>query len=169
MSLVRLLFSILFLKAKPQDMPFDYSSMIRIVLIYLVSGVFVLSKTVEVDVAVYSMVLDIVVLAAFTGGCLILLKLKPRLVQTFAALFGTGVLFHLLAWPIIEQLSMPTLSDSEKSTLSLLFLLLLSWQILVNAHIYRNALSVNMTKAVVLAIAYWLMSMTLSQIIIPAS
>ena len=169
MSLVRLLFSIMVLKAKPQDIPFDFAGMLTLVAIYAASGVFVMGNTVDVDIAIYSMVLDTVTLSLFSVACLELLKLKPRWVQTFAALFGTGILFHLLAWPIIEQLSQTSLPDSDKTTLSLLFLLLLSWQIMVNAHIYRNALSVDMTKAVVLTIAYWLMSMTLSQIIIPAS
>lgn len=165
MSLTRLLFSIMILKSKPQDIEYNPGQSGIVILLYLLSGVFVLSKSIQFDIAVYSMILDAAVLSLFSAGCLMLLQLKARLVQTFAALFGTGIIYHLLAWPVIEQLSMNDIADSDKSTLSLVFLMLLSWQILVNAHIYRNALSVDMTKAVVLSIAYWLMSMTLSQII----
>ena len=156
------------LKSKPQDIEYNPGQSGVVALLYLLSGIFVLSKTIQFDIAVYSMILDAVVLGLFSAGCLILLRYKARLVQTFTALFGTGIIYHLLAWPVIEKLSMSDLTDSDKSTLSLVFLMLLSWQILVNAHIYRNALSVDMTKAVVLSIAYWLMSMTLSQIIFPA-
>ena len=169
MSLTRLLFSIMVLKSKPQDIEYNPGQSGIVILLYLLSGVFVLSKSIQFDIAVYRMILDAAVLSLFSAGCLILLRLKARLVQTFAALFGTGVIYHLLAWPVIEQLSMNDIADSNKSTLTLVFLMLLSWQILVNAHIYRNALSVDMTKAVVLSIAYWLMSMTLSQIIFPAT
>jgi len=165
LSLTRLLFSIMILKSKPQDIEYNPGQSGIVILLYLLSGVFVLSKSIQFDIAVYSMILDAAVLSLFSAGCLMLLQLKARLVQTFAALFGTGIIYHLLAWPVIEQLSMNDIADSDKSTLSLVFLMLLSWQILVNAHIYRNALSVDMTKAVVLSIAYWLMSMTLSQII----
>ena len=152
------------LKSKPQDIEYNPVRLAVVVLLYLVSGVVILSKTIQIDIAVYNMILDLVVLTSFSAGCLALLQLKARSVQTLTALIGTGVVFHGLAWPVIEQLSMSDIPDSDKSTLSLIFLMLLSWQILVNAHIYRNALSVDMTKAVVLSIAYWLMSMTLSQI-----
>ena len=168
MSLARLLFLIMVLKARPQDIEYNLSQCGVVVLLYLFSGILVLGNSTQIDIAIYSMLLDAAVLISFSAGCLILLQLKARVVQTFVALFGTGVVFHFLAWPIIEQLSVSDITDSNKSTLSLMFLMLLSWQILVNAHIYRNALSINMTKAVVLSIAYWLMSMTLSQIIIPA-
>ena len=166
MSLARLLGSIMFLKSKPQDIKYNAGQLRFIVLFYLFSGTVVLSGSTQIDTAVYSMMLDTAVLGSFTAGCLVLLQLRARLVQTFAALFGTGVIFHCLAWPIIEQLSKSDLTDSDKSMLSMVFLMLLSWQVLVNAHIYKHALSVDMTKAVVLSVAYWLMSMTLSQIII---
>lgn len=168
MSLVRLLFSIMVLKSKPQDIEFDPRITGATILLYVASGVFVLSRATQFDTAIYSMMLDAVVLAVFSAGCLALLQLQPRIVQVFAALFGTGIIYNLLAWPIFEQLDANEVADTNKSMLSLMFLLLLSWQILVNAHIYRHALSVDMTKAVVLSIAYWLMSMTLSQIVFPA-
>lgn len=166
MSLLRLFFSIMLLKAKPQDIPYKPRALVAIVLFYIFSGIFVLSKSTEPDIAVFSVILDVAVLAIFSAVCLNVLGLKVRLAQTFAALYGTGAIYHMLAWPIIEQLNQNDLIDSTKSILSLMFLLLLSWQILTYAHIYRNALSVDMIKAVVLSIAYWLMSMTLSQIII---
>lgn len=169
MSLVRLMFSLMVLKSKPQDIEYHQGRLGLLVLLYLLSGIFVLGKSIQIDIAVYSMVLDVAVLTVFSVGCLTLLQLKARLVQTLSALFGTGAIYHCLAWPVIEQLSMNDVSVSVKSTLSFVFLMLLSWQILVNAHIYRNALSVDMIKAVVLSIAYWLMSMTLSQIIFPVA
>lgn len=153
------------LKAKPQDIAYRPTGLMSIVLFYVFSGIIVLGSTTESDVAIFSIVLDAAVLAIFSSACIYLLQYKARLVQTLAALFGTGIIFHLLAWPVIVQLNVSDLSDSSKSTLSLVFLMLLSWQILVYAHIYRSALSINMTKAVLLAIAYWLMSMTLSQLI----
>ena len=169
MSLPRLLVSIMVLKSKPQDIKYNLNQLSLVVLLYLFSGVLVLSNSIEIDTAVYSMVLDAAVLASFTAGCLMLLQLKARLVQTFVALFGTGVIYHGLAWPMIEALSKSDLTDDNKATLSLMFLMLLSWQILVNAHIYKHALSVDMTKAVLLSVACWLMSMTLSQIIFPVA
>ena len=165
----RLLLSIMLLQSKPQDLAYSVYVLKVILGLYVASGVFVLSRTTETNIALYSMALDVAVLSAFTMGCLAVLRLQARLVQTFLALFGTGAIYHMLAWPIIEQLNKTDLSDSTKASLSFAFLMLLSWQILVNAHIYRHALSVDLMKAVVLSIAYWLMSTTLSQILIPVS
>lgn len=155
------------LQARPQDIRYDQSLLLVLTVLYLLSGSLSLSSAIQADVAVYGMILDLVVLVLFCYGCLMALQLKARLVQTLSALIGTGIIFHLMAWPVIEQLSA---SDRliQDSTLALIFLLLMSWQVLVNAHIYRNALMLDMTKAIVLAIAFWLMSMTLSQMIFPS-
>jgi len=154
------------LRAGPQDIAYDPRGLAGIILVYAASGIFVLSRTVETGVAVSSMILDVSVLIIFSAGCLSILRLTARTVQSLAALFGTGIIYHLLAWPVVELLSQGDITDSAKSTLTLLFLMLMSWQILVNAHIFRNAFAVNMVKAMVLSISYWLMSMTMSQMII---
>jgi hypothetical protein len=156
---------LLLLGAAPQDLPYSLALTARIVVVYLISGVVVQGGIVEPLSAISQMILSLTVTLAFTYVVLSALELKPRLVQTFAALVGVGIFFNLLAWPILLQYQEQTSADSIAGILSFFIIMLTSWELLVNAHIYRHALNVKMSQAIILSLGLFFMSYTLSQMI----
>jgi hypothetical protein len=98
---------------------------------------------------------------------LVALNKSARLMQTFAALIGVSLLFNVLSWPVFSVLADGSASEALKSTMSLLFLLLISWEVLVKAHIFKHALEMKMFAALALSFSLFFISITLSQLLLP--
>lgn len=162
------LIALLFLKSAPQDLSFDKSLAIRLSFLYWFSGVLVLSSTLRPGLEVQSMVLSLAILLGFTYAMLRAFNLEARFLQTISAMAGVSVLFNLVSWPLLYVVSVETDNDSSQTLVSLLFLMLISWEILVKAHIFKHALELSMFKAMVLSFALFFITMTLSQLLFPS-
>ena len=101
-------------------------------------------------------VLDLVLLCAFTMALLYLVNKPRRILQTLSALAGAG---SILAIPAI-LLTLVTQSGIGPDTqnLSVLWLLLLFWNLLVTAHIIRHALSSSLALGIGMSLVYILVS-----------
>ena len=166
--LLRIL-AILLLRAGPQHLPYSLSLFAILTLLYLASGVLVLTTAMSSAQAVANMVLDVVVLLAFSYFCLSLLKYKARFVQMVSALAGIGIVCHLLAWPLFMQLQDMQEQEQGVKIAALLMLLLISWQVLVFAHVFRHAMKMSMMRALALSFGYLFLSMAAAEIIFPGS
>ena len=93
--------------------------------------------------------------------------MKARYLQTVTALIGTGIIFNLMAWPVLSFGGLEQASAVAGQLLSLVVIALISWEVLVTAHIFRNALDTKMTQAVLLSMALFLVTLTLSQLVFP--
>ncbi|MCK5002596.1 MAG: hypothetical protein KAJ92_00080 [Gammaproteobacteria bacterium] len=159
----------LLLKAAPQDLPYSTGVMGRVIFLYLISGIMVMSDTVELSLAMGQMLLNILIILFFSYVILSSLNLKVRFVQTVTALIGTGIVFNLLAWPVLSYNDIEQASELAQQLFLLVVLMLVSWEVLVTAHIFRNALNTKMTQAVILSMALFFVSLTLSQLAFPES
>lgn len=159
----------LLLKTAPQDLPCSSGLMSRIIFIYLLSGLVVQSGMVEPSQSISRMLLNLGIIMFFTYVVLSSLKLKARFVQTISALVGVGIIFNLLAWPLLKQLGKEASPEPLAGIISFLVLLLMSWELLVTAHIYRHALNAKMGHAIILSLGLFFISITLSQMIFPES
>ena len=157
----------LLLKTAPQDLPYSLGLMNRIIFLYMVSGLVVQNGMVEPSLSIGRMVLSLAITMFFTYVILLSLELKMRFVQTISALVGTGIIFNLLAWPLLNQLAGEESPEVSAGIISFLILLLMSWELLVTAHIYRHALNAKMIHAIILSVGLFLISITLSQLIFP--
>lgn len=166
-SVARKLLFMLLLQTAPQNLPYSSRLMNRVIFLYLFSGIVVLNGVIEPSMALPRMILSILVLMGFSYLVLSMLGLKPRFVQTVTALVGTGVIFNLMSWPLLGLLGAENVADSMANMLSLLILMLISWEVMVTAHIYRHALNMQLAKAIILSIGLFLMNMTLSQLLFP--
>ena len=168
MTVAQKIILILLLKAAPQDLPYSTSLMARVIFLYLVSGMIVVGGLVEPGLALGRMLLNIGITMFFSHVLLTSLNLKSRFVQTITAIIGTGIVFNLLAWPILIYGDVEETSAAMQ-ILSLIVLMLISWEILVSAHIFRNALNTKMPQAIMLSMALFFISLTLSQLLFPES
>ncbi len=166
--LLRIL-AILLLKAGPQQLPYSLSLLATLTLLYLASGVLVLATSMSAGQAAANMVLDSAVLFAFSYFCLTLLKYKARFVQMVSALAGIGIVYHLLAWPLFVQIHNLQPQEQGAKIAALLMLLLVSWQVLVFAHVFRHAMQMSMMRALALSFGYLFLSMAAAEVILPGS
>ena len=91
----------------------------------------------------------------------------PRLPQAATALFGSNTLLSLVSFPV-HIMAGP---DPEKQTAAglilLLFLLLMTWVLVVMGHILRHTLETTMANGILLAMGYALLSVLLVRYIFP--
>jgi len=167
MSVLQILLAMLFLKSVPQDLPHNKLLSVILALVYWASGILVLSSTLNPSVLLGSMSLSLAVMLIFVYGILRLFHLQVRFVQTFSAVIGVGLIFNLASWPLLAVLVDNSSSSSMVSTMSFAFLMLISWEILVKAHIFKHALEVGMLNALLLSFAIFFITMTLSQLLFP--
>ena len=162
------LLAILILKAAPQDLPYSKQLMAKLMVAYIFSGIIVLKSTVSPEDLVAGLFLGLAIQFLFVRIVLGALNHEARFVQTFTALLGVGIIFNLMSWPVFSGLASEVNSDSLKSLMSLLFLLLISWEVLVKAHIFKHALEMKMFSALALSFSLFFISIALSQFIFPA-
>lgn len=163
------LMALLVLKSAPQNLPYSLSFALRLTVAYIITGIVVLQTTVNPDYLLAGMVLGLVVQYLFTYTVLAALAKNERFLQTFCAIIGIGVLFNLLSWPVLSVLADESAQESSKSTMSLMFLLLISWEVLVKAHIFKHALELKMFAALALSFSLFFISVTLSQLLLPVA
>ncbi len=163
------IFAIMLLKAGPQHLPYSVSLCVILIAIYVASGVLVLATSLEIGQALANMMLDAVLLSAFSYICLTLLGHKARFVQMVSALAGIGVVYHLLAWPLFIQINDVQVDEQSVRIFALLMLLLISWQVLVFAHVFRHTLQMSMGRALALSFGYLFLSMAVAELIFPGS
>ncbi len=161
------LLALLFLKSTPQDLPYSFVWTAQLVVLYIVSGVVVLQTTLAPDDLYAGILLGVLVQYLFAYAVLMALNKSARLMQTYAALIGVSLLFNIISWPVFSVLADNAASESLKSTMSLVFLLLISWEVLVKAHIFRHALEMKMFGALALSFSLFFISITLSQLLLP--
>lgn len=169
MSDLQKLIALLFLKSAPQDLPFAKAFAVRLSFLYWFTGVLVLSTTLRPGLEVQSMGLSLVILLGFVYIVLRAFNLEARFVQTVSAMAGVSLLFNLVSWPLLYVVAANTGGESTLALVSLFFLMLISWEILVKAHIFKHALELSMFKAMILSFSLFFITMTLSQLLFPSA
>ncbi|VAW51174.1 hypothetical protein MNBD_GAMMA05-1028 [hydrothermal vent metagenome] len=167
MSDLQKLLSMLLLKAAPQDMPYSVQKTAQMAMAYLFSGIIVLQTTLNPESILAGLLLGFFVQYGFVYIVLKALDRKPRFMQSFYAILGVGVIFNIMSWPIFSVMADELSNDDLKSSMSLLFLMLISWEVLVKAHIFRHALDMKMFGAMALSFSLFFISVALSQLLVP--
>jgi len=167
MSVLQKLLSLLILKSTPQELPYSLRLTMQLAVFYVLSGIVVLETTLSPDNLYAGILLGLIVQYVFAYAVLAALDKRARFLQTFCALIGAGILFNLLSWPVFTVFSDETAQDALKSTMSLLFLLLISWEVLVKAYVFKHALEMKMFGALALSFSLFFISVTLSQLLFP--
>ena len=168
MSVLQKILSMLFLKSAPQDLPYAPQFPVQMALVYIFSGVVVLQTTLKPEDMLGGLILSLAVQFSFTYLVLGALNKTARFVQTMSAILAVGIMFNLLSWPVFILITDTAASETLKSTMSLLFLFIMSWEVLVKAHIFRHALEMRMFSALALSFSLLFISIALSQMFFPA-
>lgn len=167
MSVFQKLLALMVLKSAPQDLPYSPQLTMQLAIAYILSGIVVLRTTLNPDDMLAGIILGFIVQYGFTYFVLRALNRAARFMQTFCAILGAGLFFNLVSWPIFSVLTDEAISEALKSSVSLAFLLVISWEVLVKAHIFRHALQVKMVSALALSFSLFFISVALSQLFFP--
>ena len=152
-------FGICRLKRGPQDDPVSYTGLALAVSLYVFSDVLVAAANSEWKVAWGMTAIDILVMLVLSFAVLQLTHKSARLIQTLTALAGSGGLLGLMVLPALQ--SAATNQQSSPAWLVIFWLVMMVWSIVVRAHVYRHALSLNYTVGVAVSIVQAVMVLQL--------
>jgi len=152
------------LMSGPQDLPGNSSLLTRLLILYLVTGMLVLLPDSEdLFTAVALMLMDLILLVGFLKFCLYTRNTSARFLQTFIACLGVGIVFQVIALPLVVVLNAAAESNQANNAIGgLFYLLLVSWQVTVMAHILRHAMNMMLSLTLMLSFSYMLLIIFLS-------
>jgi len=141
------LLDMLRLRSGPQNMPRGWLFAASLSFAYIAQGFIADQILSETDGAPRSL-LAIGVQFGLVALLLNFRSYQVRLPQTLTALAGTGFIFGLLSLLILTRVD----PDKSQPDLAMIYLGLFGWSLAVDAHIYRQALSVKMGTGLLLAV-----------------
>ncbi|MFA7522088.1 MAG: hypothetical protein WCY71_04125 [Halothiobacillaceae bacterium] len=166
MSLIRLFFQLLFMRAGPQDMPAGQQPLLVAAGLYLVVGALL-------DLAVRGegpggtggpngllfLAVDALVLAGYSAGLAVMRDQRPRIQQMLTALFGATAMLGLVAWPLVAlQPGGTELAGEQLGLWSVAMIALFAWNLVVLGQIYRRTLEFSAPIGVLAALGYFVLS-----------
>lgn len=150
LSLMRLMFGIVCLRNKPQDVPESDILLWILLLIYCGVALLLLYAGESLVLVLLEIAFEIIVLMAFTGGLLWFTQHLNRYRQVLAAFLGTDALLSFIAIPAMLIEAKGDLA--QLITLGLLALMIWHW--VVCGHIIRYAISASLFSALGIALFY---------------
>lgn len=136
------------LRSGPQDLPAGAQLAVILTIAYLAQGL-VADRIMEPSDTQPRSLVAIALQFGVIAALLQLRRLGERIPQTISALAGTGFLIGVLAIVLLRQLT----PGEPQPSLAMAYLALFLWSLAVDAHIYRHALSVNMSLGVLVAVS----------------
>jgi len=141
------LVDIMRLRSGPQDLPAGWGMAFLLALLYMLEGFVADNALSETDTAPRSLVavlIQFIAIAALLG----LRRISSRLPQTITALSGTGLMFGAISILLVLQAR----PGAAQPLLVLVWVGTFVWSLVVDAHIYRHALSTNMSLGMLVAV-----------------
>jgi hypothetical protein len=166
-QLIRVWFDICLWRAAPQDLPASGILLALSLGCYALVSVLVSLGSYGLAGAVQLALLDLGLLAVFVLSLLYLQDKTARIKQTLSALAGTGSLLGVFALPLVWWMQPDQQPAQAPVLLTLFWLLLLVWNLLVMAHIMRHALSSSVPVGLGVSLLYVLVSMQVIAALFP--
>lgn len=151
-ALFLLILNIMRLRAAPQDLPCSRFLMLLSIGSYLLMGLVIALLDQSPGLALLSAGVDTALLMGLAYLPLWIRGYQDRGTQTVTAFAATGTVFELIGWPLVAYLQQVNADDP--SSLSLLLLVLIIWNIVVLGHILRHAVEVPMWIGSGIALLY---------------
>lgn len=155
------------MRSGPQDLPYSQKLLRLLTVFYVITGMLAFRSMLDSETALSNMILDVLVMFGYTWLLLRTFDRRARFVQTMTAMLGIGILFHLLAWPLLMQTQVIEGEQMISPGASLFMLMLLAWSLMVNAHIYRQAMEFSLMSAILLSFSLFFISLAISRILLP--
>lgn len=140
---------------------------LRLMVLYGLSGFFLLSAGATTDVAIIKAFLEALLLASFVYGLLAFFGVLNRFNQTLSALFGTGVIFTAASLPLVYLIEAAQSADKAVGIESIVLLVVFGWSIAVMVYIVSMATNKSLSMSGLLTFCYLYLSYYVIQLIYP--
>ena len=165
-SLLTVFFDIALFRRGPEDLPASRFLLTASFLAYTVGSVATSAVyTEEIFQIILEVLADISLMLAWYGVLLFLFSRRARLPQTLTALFGTGALLYVVAFPVMSWLQFQVVSQINLPLPTLLMIAILMWSIAVAGHIVHRALEIPIVAGILMGILYFLVSVAVFSIL----
>lgn len=169
LALVKPFVDICLLRLGPQHLPASGTLLGVALLAHVLTTVALATATHGVAGALLEGVLGTLVPCLLIAGTLYVQRFGARLVQTLAALAGSGSVINVIALPLASWLQGTPPPDGAGADLArIAVLLLMGWSIAIAGHILRHAMSVSFIVGIVLALVFSWISVALVRAVVPA-
>ena len=147
------------LRGGPQNIPASWSLMIILLAAYLAQNL-IIGQQLDDQNAAAKRLLAVFLQVVVLTGLLTWRQHLERFAQTMSALAAVGIVFNAIIWAL-SSVSNP---EVNQPILALVYIAVFIWSLFVDAHIYRNSLSVPfaigmLVTVLVLAASYVLIEM----------
>jgi hypothetical protein len=135
------------LRSGPQNLPASWPLAIILVSAYLVQNL-ITGQQLEDENAAAKSLLAICLQVIVLTGLLYWRRHLERFPQTLSALAGVGIVFNLITWGLLTQSNPAT----NQPLLAMTWFAVFIWSLFVDAHIYRNSLSVPLSMGMLITV-----------------
>lgn len=163
--LLKQFFNICLLQKGPQDLPWSRQLLQIALLVYLIGGVLALTTTLSLEQALPIMFVEIGILLLYPWLCIKAFNQSARYIQMATALAGVGALFKLVSWPLFGYVS--SQAATLPAAVSMMLLMIITWKLVVFAHIFRESFNIRLLSAYVLALTYAIISGSVRRLFFP--
>jgi hypothetical protein len=164
-ALLALLGDLLRLRRGPQDIPYSPRLLGALCIVAVVVDHALAATLVDGGAPTSRVLFSLAVLVGLPALALQMANLGARWVQTATALVATGIVFSLVALPVVAGVGRlpddPTQLSGTQVLFGWLSIALLAWQVAVKGSILRHALGVPLRAGVMLAIAFFAIELVL--------
>lgn len=152
LALIKLFFDICRLRSNPEDLPYSKALQGLSILAYVLVDLAISVMGQSFGHAILVVIVDTCLLLGLAYASLWIRSFLGRSTQTITALAGTGVLFGIMSFPIMVWLQ--GITNDQPSTVSLLLLILITWNVAVIGHILKSSLSIPFWAGIGIAVMY---------------
>ncbi len=165
-ALIQAFFRILLLRAGPQTIPPSPALMWLVLLLHFAIGFLLTIFTQPFGYSVLSSLVGTLIMVAVVHGLLLFYRQHARYLQTLSALAACEVLLGLMLLPLSLSALYSSGDDGSELTslLAILWLMVVGWNVAVAAHIFRHALSVSMGGGFLYSIVYFIIAITVGDL-----
>ncbi len=168
--LIQRFFAICLLRAGPQNLPDNPFLITLTVIAYLIAGLLITTLQQPLVISLALIAVDFTLLSVLLYLLLWSRQQLPRYRRSISALLGSGAILEIIALPIIrwqQQVNIESTFVSNSLLLSSLLLWIwLFWNVIVVAHILKQAMSTRFIVGMSLAIFYLYLSFQASGMIV---
>lgn len=166
MNIILRYIDICLFKASPADIPSSHWLMKISLLVYLVVGIVISRIDYNWQISLVTSFTELVLMIVVTSLLLQFRGLQMRFTQTITAMAATGSLLGFVGMPVMYFFHQ-TQDQGQVSGLAMLLLIaIVLWSLMVTAHIFRMALELKPANAVMLTIAYTILSLIIVGLVV---
>lgn len=159
MKLILRFIDICLFKSGPADIPASHWLFKLSLIIYFIIGVIVSRVDSNWEISLFTSLIDLVVMIAFTAILLKSRGMLNRYQQTVTAMAGAGSCLGIVAIPVLVLFNSVSEQVQTSSLVMLLVIALMLWSLMITAHIFRQALEIKAGTAVMITIIYTILSL----------